>query len=174
MHAFSLPAALESGLAMVRERALRQGVTLSLDLDPRIDLIEADERKVKQILFNLLSNAVKFTPSGGSVQLITRPLAGGVEIAVRDTGVGIAPKEQERVFEQFYQGAQDLDRAREGTGLGLAVVKQLVELHAGRIWIESEVGVGSTFTLFLPSRQAAQAGREEPARVSAPDVRQLG
>jgi signal transduction histidine kinase len=113
--------------------------------------MEGDERKVKQILFNLLSNAVKFTPSGGKVTLAARAADGQVVISVQDTGIGISAEDQEKIFEEFYQvGAS---RTQEGTGLGLALTRRLVELHHGQLTVESEPGVGSTFTATMPLHQ---------------------
>jgi signal transduction histidine kinase len=149
---FSVPEALQSGLTLVKERAASQGIKLGLDLDPRVGLIQADERKVKQIVFNLLSNAVKFTPSGGRVDVSAQIADGELYIAVRDTGIGIAPEDQAAVFEEFRQVGTDYARKREGTGLGLALTRKFVELHGGQIWLESEVGKGSTFTFTLPVR----------------------
>jgi signal transduction histidine kinase len=147
---FSLREALERGLVMVRERATKNGVQLELALDPSVDLVEGDERRIRQVVFNLLSNAVKFTPSGGRVDVSMAKQNGEVRIAVRDTGPGIASADQERIFEEFQQ-ARDTDGERpEGTGLGLALSRSLVELHGGRIWVESEPGEGSTFTFTLP------------------------
>jgi signal transduction histidine kinase len=145
---FSLRAALENGLTIVKERASRHGIGLSLEVEPGLDRIEADERKVKQIVFNLLSNAVKFTPDGGKVDVSARLTEGEVVIAVRDTGIGIAADDLPRVFDEFRQVGQGDARA-EGTGLGLALAKRFVELHSGRIWVESEPGQGSTFTFAL-------------------------
>jgi len=147
---FSLHAALGSVLLMVRERAAGRGIALRTELDPAIDQLEADERKVKQIVLNLLTNAVKFTPSGGAVTLETKPDGAGVLISVRDTGVGIAPADQARVFEEFTQAGAGAASGQEGTGLGLALSRRLVELHGGRIWVESELGKGSTFSFTLP------------------------
>ncbi|MGI8551188.1 MAG: response regulator [Dehalococcoidia bacterium] len=156
---FSLPEALESSLTMIRERATRHGIALNLDVDPVLDSIEADERKVKQVLFNLLSNAVKFTPDGGEVTLVARlsPLdpvaqqaAQEALIVVRDSGVGIAPEDQGRIFEEFQQAGQGTTQQREGTGLGLTLTKRFVELHGGRIWVESQPGAGSSFSFTLP------------------------
>ncbi len=151
---FSLPEALGNGLTMLKERASRHGITLSLDADPSLDVIEADERKVKQVVFNLLSNAVKFTPDGGRVELSAHSVHDEIHIAVRDTGVGIAAEDQAHVFEEFRQTGAGRAQS-EGTGLGLALTKKLVELHGGRIWVESEVGVGSTFVFTLPLQPAA-------------------
>jgi signal transduction histidine kinase len=154
---FSLQQAIESGITMVRERAARQGVELTSDVGVEDDVIEGDERKIKQVLFNLLSNAVKFTPAGGEVAVRARVDSGNVAISVRDTGVGIAKQDQERIFEAFQQAESGPDRAHEGTGLGLGLARRFVELHGGTITVESELGNGSTFTVRLPSR-ASGAG----------------
>ena len=147
---FSLREALERGVVMVRERATKNGVRLSLELDPQIDLVEGDERRILQVVFNLLSNAVKFTPQGGHVDVSTASDNGEVRIAVRDTGPGIADDDRERIFEEFQQARDTNGERPEGTGLGLALSRSLVELHGGRIWVESEPGKGSTFTFTLP------------------------
>ena len=147
---FSLPAALESVLLMVRERATGRGIDMRTELDPAIDQIEADERKVKQIVLNLLTNAVKFTPSGGTITLKTKRDGAGAVVSVRDTGVGIAPADQARVFEEFTQAGAGVASGQEGTGLGLTLSRTLVVLHGGRIWVESEPGKGSTFSFTLP------------------------
>jgi signal transduction histidine kinase len=146
---FSLREALENGLTMLKERAGRHGIVLGLDIAPDLDVIEADERKVKQVVFNLLSNAVKFTPDGGRVALSARSADGEVRVAVSDTGVGIGADDLPYVFEEFRQVGQATAKA-EGTGLGLPLAKRFVELHGGRMWIESQPGVGSTFTFTLP------------------------
>ena len=147
---FSLREALERGVVMVRERATKNGVQLELALDPGVDLVEGDERRIRQVVFNLLSNAVKFTPSGGRVDVSTAKENGQVRIAVRDTGPGISPDDQVRIFEEFQQARDTNGERPEGTGLGLALSRSLVELHGGRIWVESEPGEGSTFTFTLP------------------------
>jgi signal transduction histidine kinase/DNA-binding response OmpR family regulator len=166
---FSLPEALENGLTMVRERASRHGITLSLDVDPVIDVIEADERKVKQVVFNLLSNAVKFTPDGGQVGIKAGMDHREIRIIVWDTGIGIAPEDQERIFEEFQQVGEGYTEKREGTGLGLALAKRFVELQGGQIWVESEVGHGSRFTFTLPVRIAPQL-EVTPALAERPAV----
>jgi signal transduction histidine kinase/CheY-like chemotaxis protein len=143
---FSLPIVLEGGLTMVREQAARKSIALSLDVDPDVADIEADERKVKQIVFNLLSNAVKFTPDGGRIIVSARRADTSVEVSVADTGIGIAPEDLERIFEEFQQAGK-----REGSGLGLALARSFVVLHGGRLWVDSELGVRSTFTFSLPS-----------------------
>ena len=135
---------------MVRERALKNGVQLQLELDPSVDLVEGDERRIRQVVFNLLSNAVKFTPNGGRVDVSTSRQNGQVLVAVADTGPGIAPSDQERIFEEFQQAHAGDGERTEGTGLGLALSRSLVELHGGRIWVDSEPGRGATFTFTLP------------------------
>jgi signal transduction histidine kinase len=151
VHPFSLLEALERGVVMVRERATDGGVQVRLVPDPEVDLVDGDERRVKQIIFNLLSNAVKFTPAGGAVDVSAAQMNGEVRITVADTGPGIAPKDQQRIFEEFQQA--DIGVAqRDGTGLGLPLSKRLVELHGGRIWLESKIGKGSTFVFTLPAR----------------------
>ena len=154
---FGISALLESTVALVRERAKRSGVQLTTEIDPRCAEFTADERKVKQVLLNLLSNAVKFTPRGGQVSLKASLIDNAMNISVTDTGVGIAPEDQQRVFEEFYQASGDYSRKREGTGLGLALAKRYVELHGGHIWVQSEVGHGSTFIFNLPVRPYVEA-----------------
>jgi signal transduction histidine kinase len=143
---FAAPAALEAAMSLVRERAQRGGIALSLELDPALGEVRADERKFKQILLNLLSNSIKFTPPGGRVAVRAGMNGAGLEVAVRDTGIGIAPEEQAAAFEEFRQ----VGPRAEGTGLGLALTKRFVELHGGRILLESAPGRGSTFTFTLP------------------------
>jgi signal transduction histidine kinase len=150
---FSLPAALERGVVMLRERATKGHVALLLELAPDVDVVHGDERRLRQVVFNLLSNAVKFTPAGGRITVATARASGEVEVSVTDTGPGVAQEDQERIFDEFQQtdvGAQQ----REGTGLGLALSKRLVELHGGRIWVESEAGRGSRFAFTLPLGEA--------------------
>ncbi len=149
---FHLPTTLENAVTLVRESASRHGITLQLDIDPRLGELVGDERKVKQVLLNLLSNAVKFTPEGGRISLKAGWKDGLLEIAVTDTGIGIAAEDQAAVFEEFRQVGSDETRKQEGTGLGLTLAKKFVELHGGRIWVESEPGRGSTFTFTLPLR----------------------
>ncbi len=150
--AFSLRNALERGVVMVRERASNGHIHLSLELASDIDSIRGDERRVLQVVFNLLSNAVKFTPPGGHVDVSTARVNGEVQVSVSDTGPGIAADDQERIFEEFQQTAIGIGQ-RDGTGLGLAVSKRLVELHGGRIWVESEVGSGSRFIFTLANEE---------------------
>jgi signal transduction histidine kinase/putative methionine-R-sulfoxide reductase with GAF domain len=149
---FHLPTAISNAMTLVRERAQRCGVALGAEVDPRLGEFQADERKVKQILLNLLSNAVKFTPEGGKVNVSAKLNADKIEIAVKDTGVGISAEDQAKLFEEFRQVGKDSARKAEGTGLGLALTKKFVELHGGAIHVESEPGKGSTFMFSLPMR----------------------
>jgi signal transduction histidine kinase len=123
---------------------------LNLEVDERLGEFSGDERKFKQIMLNLLSNAVKFTPDGGRVDVSARRYDGKIEVAVRDTGIGIAPEDQAAVFEEFRQVGRDKQRKAEGTGLGLALARRFVELHGGEIRLQSEPGKGSTFSFSLP------------------------
>jgi signal transduction histidine kinase len=147
---FDLPLAIDNARTFVRERATRHGITLDVKVDERLGDFVGDERKIKQILLNLLSNAVKFTPEGGRIGINARQVDGSVEISVSDTGIGIAPEDEPKIFEEFRQVGSDYAHKVEGTGLGLTLAKKFVELHGGRIWVESEVGKGSTFTFMLP------------------------
>ncbi len=149
---FDLPQALQDTLVLVRERAVRHGIDLRLDADARLGELVADERKIKQVMLNLLSNAVKFTPEGGRVDVRAIPTDRGVEISVTDTGIGIAPENQELIFEEFRQVGGDYAHKREGTGLGLTLARKFVELHGGRLWVKSQLGQGSTFTFSVPER----------------------
>ncbi len=149
----SVPDTLSSAMTLVRERAQNHGINLGLEVDPKVGVIQADERKVKQVVLNLLSNAVKFTPDGGRIAMRAMLDTDHVEVAVEDSGIGIAPEDQEAVFEEFKQVGRDYTKKAEGTGLGLALTRRIVELHGGRIWLESTPGKGSTFTFTLPLTQ---------------------
>jgi len=146
---FHLPTALDNALTLVRERAGRRNITLQMSVDERLGEIRADERKIRQVVLNLLSNAIKFTPEGGRIDVAAAPKDASVEISVSDTGIGIAPDDQEQVFEEFRQ-VGTAEKKAEGTGLGLTLCRKFIELHGGRIWVTSQVGVGSTFTFTIP------------------------
>lgn len=154
---FDLRVTLEAALTFIRERAARQGIAVDLEIGPQVGDIVGDERKIKQVVLNLLSNAVKFTPSGGRIRLRASPSDGAVVVSVSDTGIGIAAADREAVFEEFRQVGSDDARRREGTGLGLTLARKFVELHGGRIWVDSVDGAGSTFTFTLPAPLDAQA-----------------
>src|SRR5262249_884228 len=157
---FDLPSAIDNALILVRERASRRGIRLGQTIDDGVGIIRGDERKVKQVLLNLLSNALKFTPEGGRIDVRAAMNDGMAETSVADTGVGIAPEDQEAIFEEFRQvGAAD--KKIEGTGLGLALSRKFIELHGGRIWVQSQPGKGSTFTFTIP-RLGSRAIEEAP------------
>jgi signal transduction histidine kinase len=149
---FDLPTTIDNALTLVRERAGRRGIGLHMAVDERLGQIRADERKIRQVLLNLLSNAIKFTPEGGRIDVRAIPTDGLVEVSVSDTGVGIAPEDQEAVFEEFRQVGTS-EKKVEGTGLGLALSRKFIELHGGKLWVKSQVGEGSTFTFTLPVRR---------------------
>jgi signal transduction histidine kinase len=149
---FHLPTALDNALTLVRERAGRRSIALHTNIDNRLGEIRADERKIRQVVLNLLSNAIKFTPDGGRIEIAAVPKDGVVEVSVKDTGVGIAPEDQEAVFEEFRQ-VGTAEKKAEGTGLGLTLCRKFIELHGGRIWVTSQVGAGSTFTFTIPVRR---------------------
>ncbi|HID11961.1 MAG TPA: PAS domain S-box protein, partial [Candidatus Latescibacteria bacterium] len=171
---------VRQGLSMVQMKARNHNISLSMEVGEGLDKVPVDPRMFKQILFNLLSNAVKFTPDGGKVRvtakrakpddlpkrLETEGLDGEwAMVSVSDTGIGIAPEDQERIWREFEQVDNDLSRRYEGTGLGLPLTKRLVELHGGRIWVESEPGKGSTFTFVLPLEQK---GGTRPVEILRP------
>ena len=147
---FDLAAAVDSAMTLVRGRAERHSIRLESEVAPGLGEYDGDERKFKQIVLNLLTNAVKFTPEGGTVSVAASRNGRDYIFSVRDTGVGIAPEDHERIFEEFRQVGSDYERKAEGTGLGLTLTRKLVELHGGRIRVESAVGKGSVFTFNLP------------------------
>lgn len=169
-NSFVLKALLESSMAILKEKAIKHDLAMELEVDPSLtaETIEADERKLKQILFNLLSNALKFTPEGGAVRITAEKEGEFFKITVADTGIGISPEDIGKLFHSFAQLESPYAKQYEGTGLGLALTKKLVELHGGRIWVESEVGKGSSFIFTIPARQPEQGkpapGQKEPGQ----------
>jgi signal transduction histidine kinase len=149
---FDVRVALENAVTLVKERSLRHGIKLEVDIDPRLDRIVADERKFKQIMLNLLSNAIKFTPEGGTIGVAAANSAENLEVQVSDTGIGIAPEDQGHIFEEFRQVTEDINQAHEGTGLGLTLTKKFVEMHGGSIEVQSQVNQGSRFTFSIPMK----------------------
>lgn len=146
----SLPDAMTVVQSIVEPLAAKTSIRLSIEPDPGIEFVTADPARVKQILYNLLSNAIKFTPAGGKVAIKSVHRDGVMEISVTDTGIGIGEKDQQRIFSEFLQVEGSYARKYEGTGLGLALTKKLVELHGGRIWVQSSPGRGSRFTFTIP------------------------
>jgi len=160
---FDLAGLLEASITMVKETAMKHAIQLDADIPDDLGAIIADERKVKQIIYNLLSNAVKFTSEGGSVRIRARKILNEnfFEISVADSGIGISKEDQEKLFQPFKQIDSSLARKFEGTGLGLALCKRMVELHGGRIWLESKEGKGSTFSFTIPQKAMAPAMRKD-------------
>jgi PAS domain S-box-containing protein len=151
---------LENSLMMIKEKALKHRIQIDVRIQEELSdfPVQADEVKLKQIVFNLLSNAAKFTPDGGRIEVSARLGQDEVVITVADTGVGLKPQDQERIFAPFEQ-ADSLSGARteRGTGLGLALAKSFVELHRGRIWVHSQgPGKGSAFTFTIPVRRSPE------------------
>ena len=147
---FSVRDVLAEILQTLQPLATKKGITIEIILDPQLSRFNADMVKFKQILYNLLSNAIKFTPEGGRVYVRASVKERWAEFSVRDTGIGIRAEDQDRIFEEFQHVEMGAARQHEGTGLGLTLAKKYVEIHGGRIWVESEVGKGSTFTFILP------------------------
>jgi len=148
---FSLRETMDDSLMMLREKALKSGIGLHMELAPQADVtIVADQRKVKQILFNLISNAVKFTSAGGSIDVSAARDGDFVEVTVADNGLGVKDEDIPKLFHPFTQLESVYTKQYEGTGLGLALTRQLVELHGGRVWVKSVFGTGSRFSFTIP------------------------
>ncbi|AFY75480.1 signal transduction histidine kinase (plasmid) [Synechococcus sp. PCC 7502] len=179
-----------SSLAFIKQQAFNKRIQVSCNIPPHINKINVEERRMKQVLINLLTNAVKFTPNEGQIRLLVADGSGGtwqgeaiipqrirdinspmIVFQVVDTGIGIAAKDLPRLFQPFVQVDSALNRQYEGTGLGLALVKQIVELHGGQIMAESEVGKGSRFTVALPyQRSESSAPESEPTVTTSPPL----
>ncbi len=159
---FNVERAIEAAVSLVRERATRHSISVNVGVGEDVDTLDADELRFKQVLLNLLSNAVKFTPDGGSVKVRAVQPGDELVVTVSDTGAGVPPEDRERIFESFQQGGRGVAR-EEGTGLGLTLTRRIIELFDGRLWLESEVDVGSTFGFAIPVRRRAGAGSESGA-----------
>jgi signal transduction histidine kinase/HAMP domain-containing protein len=168
---FSVNRVIDEVQTIIKTLAYKKNIEIQLELCPEV-IMYGDSAKIKQILYNLLSNAIKFTPEKGLVVIHTLEAAEGVIVdrgaskplvvpvkalllSVKDTGIGISPNDQERIFLEFEQSEQTRGKGYEGTGLGLALTRKLVELHGGQIWVKSAVGQGSEFSLFLPIKGVA-------------------
>jgi len=153
---FSIKNLLEKTIVLLKEKAIKHTLSLNLEIDPSADIeIEADERRIRQVIFNLLSNAVKFTPDGGSIWIRSKRINDYIQISVEDTGIGIKAGDMEKLFKPFSQIRDSSTEPQEGTGLGLVLCKKIVELHRGKIWAESEYGKGSKFHFTIPVRQSS-------------------
>jgi signal transduction histidine kinase len=138
---------------LMEDQASRRNITIDVQIDPKLGMIQAEARRLEQVFLNLLSNAVKYNREGGKVWVTVVSKKKEVQITVKDTGLGIPPEEQDSVFERFVRAQASKDSKVEGTGLGLSIVKAVVEKHGGRLWLESVVGEGSSFIFILPRRQ---------------------
>jgi signal transduction histidine kinase len=127
-----------------------EGHSIEADLPEELPTVQGDAEKIGLVLSNLLSNAIKFTPENGHIEIAAQDRSQVILVSVRDNGVGIAVEDQGRVFERFYQARAEHIAGHGGIGIGLTIVKQLVELHGGQVWVESEVGSGSNFFFTLP------------------------
>jgi len=151
INSFPTVAAIDETLIFVNEMAMQKNIVITKEIDPGIDTITADKPRFKQILLNLLDNAIKFSkPQGGTISITARKVDGMAQFCVSDTGTGIKEEDMGKLFDLFHQIGSGMSRKYGGTGIGLAIVKKLVEQHGGKIWVESKYGQGSTFTFTLP------------------------
>jgi signal transduction histidine kinase len=152
-------AAINEVRILIASIAFKKNIKLSVIVDEEIPTIQGDVSKFKQILFNLISNAIKFSPNGAMVTIEGKYIDKSIQIAVIDTGIGISKEDQDKLFHPFVQIDSSASRQFEGTGLGLSLVKRFVEMHGGKVWVESEPGKGATFTFTIPIK-----GREQNPR----------
>jgi two-component system phosphate regulon sensor histidine kinase PhoR len=131
-------------------RAMKEGITLSLEIKGDIPPLKVDVNYIDQVISNLIDNAIKYTPSGGKIDVIVEDLGKDIRVSVKDTGIGIPKEDLPRIFERFYRGDKSRSLSLGGVGLGLSIVKHIVEAHGGRVGVESEIGKGSTFYFTLP------------------------
>jgi signal transduction histidine kinase len=139
----------------VAEAIRKNELMLAIDIDPALPTVYADRSRIIQVLLNLLSNAYRYTPAGGKITVSVFPIDGAIQVDVADTGIGIPPDEQEKIFERFYRADHPQVRQQTGTGLGLPIARSLIELHQGKLWLKSRVNQGSTFSFTLPLTEAS-------------------
>ena len=161
---FYLKELLDGSLSLFREKAQRKRITLVAEISDNVDMITADKTKIKQVTLNLLANAMKFTPDGGSVGIAASRNNAGVQVHVWDTGIGMSPGDCGRLFQPFLQLDNTTTRKYEGTGLGLHLSRKIIELHGGRIWVESAPGAGSRFSFTIPRAAVIEPGQDHPDR----------
>jgi signal transduction histidine kinase len=154
IQSFQATEAIDEALIFINDRAEQKKIVIRKEIDPGLGIIEADTLRFKQILLNLIDNAVKFSkPEGGTVNIAARKKGDMAHFSISDTGIGVKEDDIGRLFALFYQADSGISRKYGGAGAGLAVTKQLVEEHGGRIWVESKYGEGSTFMFTLPLKQ---------------------
>jgi two-component system phosphate regulon sensor histidine kinase PhoR len=150
---------IHNSVAILQEYAERRHITFHIEIDPDLGTIQAEENRLGQVVLNLLSNAIKYNRADGEVWVTAKGTRDNVEVAVRDTGVGIAPEDRQHIFDRFFRAGEHKDKV-DGTGLGLSIVKSLVEKHGGQVSVESEIGVGTTFAFMLPRAPQLSEGRD--------------
>lgn len=160
---FQISAALHDIETAMRNELGKKNISFDMEIDEGLASLNADKQKVRQIMLNLLSNAVKFTQEGGKIKVCATGVDGALQISVTDTGIGIRPEDIKRIFTRFQQLDSKTAREYQGTGLGLALTRKFVEMHGGKIWVESELGKGSTFTFTIPLRPKSKAFPKEAA-----------
>lgn len=141
---------IKRAVSMMENQAKAKSITVKLDAPEELPKIKADETRFSQIMINLLDNAVKYTPDNGSVSVTAKVADNTLQIDIADTGIGISEKDLSRIFERFYRVDKARSRELGGTGLGLSIVKHIVHAHGGRVWVKSELGLGSTFSFTIP------------------------
>src|SRR5215475_5266442 len=151
MAEYAIESVIETVLSATESLAQNKKLALKTEVAKSLPIGVGDEQRLTQVLLNLVGNAIKFTDAG-EVRVTAKAVNGYLNVTVADTGPGIPPAEQTRIFEQFHQVDGSLTKAKGGTGLGLAIAKQIVEMHGGRIWVESTLGMGSNFQIELPIR----------------------
>lgn len=155
-------ALIEDARAMMQDGAERRGIQIMVESSARPMLIRADERLISQVIANLMSNAIKYNRDGGTISIRVRPVQEMVRVEIQDTGMGIAPDELDRVFDRFYRTRLSAESTIDGTGLGLTITRSIILGHGGRIWVESVVGEGSTFSFTLPAVVKRSGRRSKP------------
>ena len=165
----SVASICQSSLAFIKQQAYNKRITIETSMPPDLPDLMVDERRIRQVLINILSNAVKFTPAGGKINLsVEQSRSGFLKISITDTGIGISPENINKLFQPFIQIDSALNRQYEGTGLGLALVKRLIELHGGTVHLTSTVGQGSCVAIYLPCIESAHASM--PTLLSATEL----
>ncbi|MCA9442699.1 MAG: HAMP domain-containing histidine kinase [Candidatus Omnitrophica bacterium] len=157
---FNLESTIENCLELMRNKIDQKNLRVSFKRDS-LDPIRGDEKKIRHVILNLLSNACKFTPEGGRVGVVVERILSDIRVTVWDTGIGVPPSEREKVFEDFYRIEREGSARSEGTGIGLAICKKFIELHNGRIWVESQANEGSRFIFSIPQAHVGKADSVE-------------
>jgi two-component system phosphate regulon sensor histidine kinase PhoR len=150
MDYFSLKEMFPETLAHIFSRAKDKNIPINFNIDPTINEIRGAKEYIQETISNLLANSVKYTPRNGKIDVNVRDRGNSILIQIKDTGIGIPKDELPRIFEEFYRASNAKRVERDGTGLGLSIAKQVIERHRGKIWVESEEGKGSTFSIVLP------------------------